>query len=81
MRAERASRLPKRKGLRAYIDNACEHGWLIRSEWDVPGAPNRLDTVMLMRNNIGHGRPQLLQPLSVEGIRLCMEILNRLFPL
>jgi hypothetical protein len=81
MRAERANRLPKRKGLRAYIDNACEHGWLIRSEWDVPGAPNLLDTVVLMRNNIGHGRPQLLQPLSVEGIRLSMEILNRIFPL
>jgi hypothetical protein len=41
------------------------------------GRANRLDTVVRMRNNIGHGRPQLLQPLSVEGMRLCMEILNR----
>lgn len=81
IRAERENRPPKRTGLRAYIENACENGWLNCSEWDVAGAPNLLETVVMLRNHIGHGRPQLLQPLSIEGIRLCMEILNRLFAL
>ena len=39
IRAERESRLPKRKGLRAYIEHACVHGWLVRSEWDVRERP------------------------------------------
>jgi hypothetical protein len=80
IRAERANAHPKRKGMQAYMDNACEHGWLVKPEWDMPGAPNLLDMVVMMRNNIGHGRPQLLQPLSIEGIRLSMEILNKLYP-
>jgi hypothetical protein len=80
LRAERAKLLPKRKGLQALIKNACDHGWLARSEWDAPDAPNVLDMIVLMRNHIGHGQPQLLQRLSVESVRLCMEILNRLFP-
>ena len=46
----------------------------------MPGAPNLLETLVTLRNHIGHGRPQLLQPLSIEDIRLCMEILNGLFP-
>jgi hypothetical protein len=71
---------PKRRGLRAFIEHACEHGWLNRSDWEVPDAPNLLETVVMLCNHIGHGNPQLLQPLSVEAIRLCMEILNRLFP-
>jgi hypothetical protein len=80
IRGERESRLPKRKGLRAYIEHACAHGWLVHSEWDVPGAPNLLETVVRLRNHIGHGNPRQLQPLLIEAIRLCMEILNRLFP-
>jgi hypothetical protein len=80
IRAERANAHPKRKGMQAYMDNACDRGWLVKPEWEVPGAPNLLDLVVMMRNNIGHGRPQLLQPLSIEGIRLSMEILNKLFP-
>lgn len=44
-----------------------ERGWLIKSEWDVAGAPNVLDMAVTLRNNIGHGRPQLLQQISIEG--------------
>jgi hypothetical protein len=80
LRAEAANAVPKRKGLQAFVNNACEHSWLARSEWEVPGAPNLLDMVVLMRNNIGHGRPQLLPQLSIEAMRLCMDILNKLFP-
>ena len=80
LRAERAKLLPKRKGLQALIKNACDHGWLVRSEWDAPDAPNLLDMIVLLRNHIGHGQPQLFQQLSVESVRLCMEVLNRLFP-
>lgn len=50
--AERANAHPKRKGMQAYMENACEHGWLLELEWDVPGALNFLDVVVMMRNNI-----------------------------
>src|ERR1700733_6210856 len=60
LRAEAANALPRRTGLQVFMNNACAHGWLVRSEWDVPGAPNLLDMVVSLRNNIGHGRPQLL---------------------
>jgi hypothetical protein len=79
LRAEAEDALPKRQGLVALLKSACERGWLVRGEYDVPGMPNLLDTISLMRNHVSHGRPQLLPQLSVEAMRLCMEILNTLF--
>lgn len=80
LRAEAENALPKRRGLAALLENACAQGWLVRTEYDVPDMPNLLDTISMMRNHLDHGRPQLLTQLSVEMMRVCVEILNKVFP-
>lgn len=79
LRAQREGKLPKRRGLAALLKCACENGWLDRSEFDVPGMPNLLDTISGLRNHIGHGHTHILPQLSQEMLRVCVEILNKLF--
>lgn len=80
LRAEAENTLPKRRGLAALLKNTCARGWLVRTEYDVPRMPNLLDTVSMMRNHLDHGRPQLLPQLSLEMMRVCIDILNKLYP-
>jgi hypothetical protein len=79
LKAMSANRLPKRRGLAALLKCACESGWLNRAEFDVPDMPNLLDTLRSLRNHIGHGNTHILPQLSIEMMRLCVEILNKLF--
>jgi hypothetical protein len=81
LRAQAANALPKGKGLGAYLNNACEHSWLKKAEYDAPdGTPNRLEVVRIGRNHVGHGQPQLFLPFSLELMRLCAELLDKLYP-
>ena len=78
-RARAANKLPKRRGLAALLTCACENGWLDKSEFEVPNMPNLIDTLPSLRNHIGHGNMHILPQLSVEMLRLCIEILNKVF--
>jgi hypothetical protein len=64
LRAAAASAIPKRRGLGALLEKACELGWLDRRDFDVPSAPNRLDVLVQMRNHVDHGRPHSEYALS-----------------
>ncbi len=79
LRAQVANKLPKRRGLAALLKCACDNGWLVRSEFDVVGMPNLLDTISGLRNHIGHGHTHILPQLSKEMLRVCVEILNKVF--
>lgn len=65
--------------LAALLACACENGWLDRSQFEVPNMPNLIDTLPGPRNHIGHGNMHILPQLSVEMLRLCIEILNEVF--
>jgi hypothetical protein len=80
LHAQAANALPKGKGLGTYLNNACERGWLNRAEYDVPNGMNRLEVVRMGRNHVGHGQPQLFLPFSLDMMRLCAELLNKLYP-
>jgi hypothetical protein len=80
LRAQAANILPKGNGLKRLLTCACHNGWLDESEFVVPGMPNRLEMLRVARNHVSHGQPQLFLPFSLEMMRLCAEILNKLFP-
>src|SRR5581483_3366972 len=80
LKAWKANKMPKRRGLAALLKCACENGWLNKSEFDVPNMPNLLDAISGLRNHIGHGTPHILPSLSQEMLRVCIEILNKLYP-
>lgn len=79
LRAKRADKLPKGRGLAALLKCACDNGWLVRSEFDMPDMSNLLGTLPMMRNHIGHGRTHILPELSKEMLRICVEILNKVY--
>jgi hypothetical protein len=80
LRAQAANVSLKGNGLKVLLTCACENGWLNEAEFEVPGMPNRLDMVRVARNHVSHGQPQLLLPFSLEMMRICAEILNKLYP-
>ena len=66
-------------GLDAMFACAFKHGFLSKSDFDIPGGANLLEVVRISRNHISHGEAQLSLHFSLEMIRLCAKILNKLF--
>jgi len=83
-RAEAESALPKRRGLAALLKLATERGWLRHEEFEVPspGSPDKmsfLELLPLLRNELAHGSTNLFPQGSLEMLRVCALIINKLF--
>lgn len=84
-RAETQTNLPKRRGLAALLKVATERGWLRHEEFEVSwpsptGKMSFLDLLPLLRNELAHGSTQLFPQGSLEALRICAVIINKLFP-
>lgn len=83
--AERKKAEEKRWGLGKLLERAVAHRWLERADFEAlpqyPGGPKIcfLDVIAMMRNELAHGSRNLFPSGSLEMLRLCVEILNRLF--
>jgi hypothetical protein len=72
-------------GLGKLLKRAVAHRWLVRSDFEVPpaypGGPKLcfLDVIATIRNELAHGSRNLFPNGSLEMLKLCVEILNRLF--
>jgi hypothetical protein len=51
LRAQAATVQPKGNGLKVLVASARDNGWLNKSEFEVPGMPNRLDLVRVSRSS------------------------------
>lgn len=79
IRAEQANALPKRRGMKALIDNACDCGWLNKPDF-IRNGMNFLDAVSIARNHVSHGIPSVSLQFSLMIIEQCSDVLNKLFP-
>ncbi len=83
--AERKKADEKRWGLGKLLERAVAHRWLVRADFEAPphypGGPKicLLDMIAMFRNELAHGSRNLFPNGSLEMLRLCAEILNRLF--
>lgn len=83
-RAEAEAVLPKRPGLAALLKLAAKHGWLRPEEFEMPapGSPDRLSLLELLpqlRNELAHGSTNLNPYGSLDMLRVCALIINKLF--
>jgi hypothetical protein len=84
--AERKKADEKRWGLGKLLERAVAHHWLTRADFEVPPAhPGAakicfLDVIAMFRNELAHGSRNLFPNGSLEMLKLCVEILNALFP-
>ncbi len=75
----------KRWGLDTLLKRATSHRWLNRADFEVHGPYGRngkmclLDMLPMFRNELAHGSPNLFPGGALEMLRLCVEILNKLF--
>lgn len=83
--SERKKAEEKRWGLGKLLERAVAHGWLERADFEAapqyPGGSKIcfLDVIARMRNELAHGSRNLFPNGSLEMLRLCVGILNRLF--
>jgi hypothetical protein len=88
LRAEREAPVPApdKRTLKLLLDIAVQHRWLRREDFEVPslGGSGRticvLDMMRRLRNNLAHGNMHLFPDGSLEMVRLCAEIISKLFP-
>jgi hypothetical protein len=72
-------------GLDSLLKTALTRGWLRREDFLVPSAPATGDAVCLLdfiprsRNHLMHGNIQLLPQGTPDIMRLCADVMNRLF--
>jgi len=77
---------PSKRDLKGLLGIALQRGWLRREDYEVPSpyVPGRticlLDQIGRLRNRLAHGHTHLFPVGSLEMIRLCAELLERLFP-
>jgi hypothetical protein len=75
----------KHFGLRKLFERAVAYRWLARSDFEVPSTHANgekicnLDTIVMFRNELAHGSRNLFPGGSLVMLRLCGDILNRLF--
>jgi hypothetical protein len=85
--AERKKADENQWGLKKLLERAVAHRWLVRADFEVPsqypGGPKIcfLDVIAMMRNELAHGSRNLFPNGSLEMLKLCVEILNRLYPI
>ena len=67
------------------LQRAMAHRWLDRGDFEAPGAHTKsgkmclLDFLPMFRNGLAHGSTNLFPQGSLEMLRLCSDILNRLY--
>ncbi len=72
-------------GLANLLKTATERGWLRREDFSMRSisgsgeAMCSLDLIPMMRNHVMHGNIQLLPQGTPDVLRLCVDIMNRLF--
>jgi hypothetical protein len=72
-------------GLNRLLKTAVKRGWLRREDFLVPSitgsgdAMCTLDLIPVFRNHLMHGNIQLLPQGTPDVMRLCTDIVNRLF--
>jgi hypothetical protein len=77
--------VPKLNGLKALYEHAFKHGHLNRDDFDVASPFNPSESISLfefvrmLRNNLAHGHTHLLPNGSLQMMRLCADILTRLY--
>ena len=82
---ERKKARDDRWGLDKLLERAIAHRWLVRSDFEVPdphakrGKVCMLDYIAKCRNELAHGSRNLFPDGSIEMLRLCHEILDKLF--
>ena len=75
-----------RPSLAKLLKIAQDRQWLNRDEFAVPsmsGAPGitfLLDMLPMLRNELAHGSTRLLPAGSLDMMRLCFEVIRKLFP-
>jgi hypothetical protein len=68
-----------RLGLGALLEHAVAHRWLVRSDFEGPDRVCVLDYIPRFRNELAHGSRSLFPGGSIEMLRVCHEILDKLF--
>lgn len=82
---EREKAKERRWGLDTLLKRATAHRWLNRADFEVAGPYGRngkmclLDTLPMFRNELAHGSTNLFPWGSLDMLKLCTEILNKLF--
>lgn len=72
-------------GLNSLLKTAIQRGWLRREDFSVPSVSGSgestclLDFIPLSRNHLMHGNTHLLPQGTPEIMRLCADVMNRLF--
>jgi hypothetical protein len=72
-------------GLRKLLKIAIEKQWLRQEDFLIPSISGSSDTmcsldlIPMMRNHVMHGNIQILPQGTLEALRLCAEVMNRLF--
>lgn len=75
----------KLNGLKALYEYAVKHGYLNRDDFEVASPFNPSETISLfefvrmLRNNLAHGHTHLLPDGSLQMMRVCADILTRLY--
>jgi len=83
-RAEGQGALPKRKSLASLLKVATERGWLRHEEFQVDwqsstGKISFLELLPYFRNELAHGSTNLFPQGSLEMLRVCALVINKLF--
>jgi hypothetical protein len=83
LKAEQELRQPRR-GLQRRLDDAVQWGWLNRADFEMPFWNGQtilaFEVLRRMRNDLAHGKTHLLPSSTLEMMRLCAEIITKLFP-
>lgn len=72
-------------GLAKLLKTAITRGWLSEADFQIPsisgagGTMCSLDLIPLFRNHVMHGNIQLMPQGTPEVLRLCADIMNKLF--
>ena len=72
-------------GLHKLLKSAVDHGWLRREDFLAPPVPGATEPLCLLdfiapsRNHVMHGNVQLLPQGAPDIMRLCADVMDRLF--
>lgn len=74
-RAEIENKVPRWPSLKKLLDVASNEGWLDPSGFLMP-----FEAIIMARNHVQHGHPQLFHQFSITILEVVCEILNALYP-
>jgi hypothetical protein len=74
-RAEIENKLPRWPSLKKLLDLASKEGWLDPNDFSMP-----FEAIIMARNHLQHGHPQLFHQFSLQMMEICCQVLNTLYP-